>query len=295
MLIERAFGPGGINTMSKSTKSLNLNVTALILGFLFSFASQAQSTTHPNDFFKPTKTTVEELPVSASEYQEIIKVMNGNFHISCQPEDLNNAFATGSASPLAPNVNATGSLSPLDPFVDAAKDVNAIVDEGEKITDGLINIGQKIWSIIKAGQAVVNINIGPSANALPKDVKCWDELENWKIPNVFRNVVKIENIYGYTLSEFQFDLIYTHGGTFNGTGKYLTHVQIFPSNVYAFWMQELNASVEIASLVNMGTTANPIAGMQVDVSWQFKNFLNEIQQSTSLFVTADGKAQVLVQ
>ncbi len=264
--------------MSISLRSLNV-IVASTLTLFFAFGIQAQNLNN-NDFFKPVKSTVEELPVSASDYQEIIRVMNGNLHISCQESNLSNIFDTGNASPLAP-------------VVEIAEDVNKIVDEGNEIVDGLINIGQKIWTIIKAGQPVVNINIGPSANALPRGVTCWDELENWQVPSVFRGLAKIENVYGFSLAEFQFDVIFTHGGSFNGKGKYLTHVQVFPSNVYAFWMQELNASVEIPSLVNRGTTVNPIAGMQIDISWQFKNFLNEVQQSASVFVQADGKSHAL--
>lgn len=256
----------------------SLKAIIVTSGFLcVSFFAHAQTN---NDFFTPVKSSVQQLPVSPSEYQDILKVMNGNLHLSCQESNLSNIFDTGSASPLAP-------------YVETAKDLNEIVDEGNEIVDGLINIGQKIWAIIKAGRPVVNINIGPSANALPKGVKCWDELEKWQVPSVFRGLAQIENIYGFTLAEFQFDVIFTHGGSFNGKGQYLTHVQVFPSNVYAFWMQELNASVSIPSLVNRGTTANPIAGMQVDISWQFKNFLNEVQQSASVFVQGDGTSKSL--
>lgn len=253
----------------------------LFLSFsVFSYINAQAQTKYENDFFKVTDTKVQIIDMSDEEKQNISSLMNGNLYISCQDSNLGGIFDTTSASPLAP-------------YVETAKDLSEIVDEGNKIVDGLINIGQKLWAIVKAGRPVVNINIGPSANALPKGVTCWDELETWKTPTVFRAKASLENLYGFPLAEFQFDVIFTHGGSFNGKGQYLTHVQVFPSDVYAFWMQEFNASVEIASLVNVGTKANPIAGMQIDISWQLKNFLNEVQQSASVFVTGDGKAKPL--
>lgn len=232
-----------------------------------------------DDFFKVAKTKTEIIDISDAEYNNMLSFMS-NMHISCQDSNLGGIFDTRSSSPLAPTL-------------ETAKDLTKIVDEGNKIIDGLINIGSKIWAIVKAGKPVVNINIGPSANALPQGVKCWDELEYWQIPNVMRLKSTVENAFGFALAEFQFDVIFTYGGSFKGKGKYLTHVQVFPSDVYTFWMQELNASVEVASLVNRGTTAEPIAGMQIDVKWQFKNFLNEVQKSASIFVQGDGLVKQL--
>lgn len=253
----------------------------------FAFSSFAQVASMDDDFYRVTSTETEVVPVSPSEYQQIAKLMNGNMHISCQDDNSGSVFNTNSSSPLAPLKESVSDAK------DIAKDVTAIVDEGNKIVDGLINIGSKIWTIVKAGKPVVNLNIGPSANALPRGVTCWDELENWQIPNVTRVKTKLNNVYGYSLAEFQFDVIFTYGGSFNGAGKYLTHVQVFPSDVYAFWMQEFNASVEVASIINRGSKTNPIAGMQVDVLWQLTNFLNEVQQSASVFVDGTGASKVI--
>jgi hypothetical protein len=263
-----------VDSIGKSLKLSLISFTALTL---FSFPSQANNSI-TDDFFNIADTKTEIVDVSDAEYQNMLNRLMSNMHISCQDSNLGGIFDTGSASPLAP-------------AVEIAKDATEIVEEGNKIIDGLINIGSKIWAIVKAGKPVVNINIGPSANALPQGVKCWDELETWQVPNVMRLKSTATNAFGFSLAEFQFDVIFTYGGSLNGKGKYLTHVQVFPSDVYTFWMQELNASVNVASLVNMGTTDEPIAGMQVDVEWQFKNFLNEVRQSASVFVQGDGQVR----
>lgn len=263
----------------KNFKAASMKPYVFLLSFLLlGFRANAQNL--DEDFFRIADTHTEIVPVDAAEYQNILSLMNGNLHISCQDQNLANIFDSGLISPLAP-------------AVETVKDAKEIVDETNKIVDGLINIGSKIWAIVKAGKPVVNLNIGPSANALPTGVKCWDELEKWNVPSVYRVKTKMSNHFGFSLAEFQFDVIFTHGGSFNGKGQYLTHVQVFPSNVYAFWLQEFNASVEIPSLVNRGTKADPIAGMQIDVKWQLKNFVNEKQQSASVFVTGDGKAHPL--
>lgn len=233
-----------------------------------------------DDFFEVVESKTEVIQISDGERERMLKLM-GNMHMSCQDSNISGIFDTGS-------------VSPLTPFVETTKDANEIVKEGNEIVDGLINIGSKIWSIVKAGKPVVNINIGPSANALPRGVKCWDELIGWETPTVFRTKTSLTNPYGFALAEFQFDVIFTHGGSVNGVGKYLTHVQVFPSDVYTFWMQELNASVEVASITNASKVAgDPVAAMQVDVKWQMKNFLNEVNQTASIYVRADGYVKPL--
>lgn len=233
-----------------------------------------------DEFYTVTDSEIKIIDIPEAEYQELLSYMS-NMHLSCQDSNASSIFDSGLASPLTPLKETT-------------KDAKDIVKDGNEIVDGLINIGSKIWSIVKAGKPVVNINIGPSANALPKGVKCWDELIGWKKPTVFRASTTLKNMYGFALTEFQFDVIFTHSGSVNGVGKYLTHVQVFPSNVYTFWMQEFNASVEVASLTNASTKpGDPIAAMQLDIKWQMKNFINEVNQSASVYVRGDGLVEPL--
>lgn len=259
-------------------KYLKVIAFSCFLTSVTSFSYGNSFTDSQKEFYKITSTKTTVVDIDPIEMNSMMST--GNLHLACQDD-------------LASGIFDTTNSNILGPIKEEVKTAKEIVDETEKILDGLINIGEKIWNIVKAGQSVVNLNIGPSANALPRGIACWDELETWQKPKGLRIKNVFENAYGFNMVEFQFDVIFTYGGSLGGKGKYLTHVQVHPSDIYAFWGTELNASVEIPSLVNMGSTTDPIAGMQVDVKWQVKTFLNQVQQATSIFVTGDGDIKQL--
>lgn len=226
--------------------------------------------------------TIERAELSEVEVDEttLTNYALSNKHLACQDDSSGNLiFDKGAAV--------------LDPIKEEVKVAVEIVDEAGKVVDGIINIGKKIWEIIVSGQPVMNLNLENSANALPRGVSCWDELSNWKAPSVKSYSQSFKNYFGIEVIRFDFDVVYTHSGNLNGKGQYLTNVQVHPRNVYVGWGFGLDATVDIPSLVNLGSVDQPIAGMQVDVKWRASSPLAEFRQGISVFVQGDGQAKVL--
>jgi hypothetical protein len=166
--------------------------------------------------------------------------------------------------------------------------VDSIIDGlGDLTLDQVINLGQKAWQFILDNRPVVNAT-RVSANALPRGLKCWDELENWQRPRseVYRAVYK--NGFGMEVVTLEFRLLYTYGGQVKGVGRYLANTTVQYKTLNVFWGFTLDANVEIPQVINLGTSANPIGGMQVSVLWTVKG-LNHVQNSASFFVYGDGR------
>lgn len=233
---------------------------------------------HSKKFYSIEKAELMEVPVDESTLKSYAL---SNMHMSCQ-DDLagsNLIFDKGAAV--------------LDPIKEEVKVAVEIVDEAGKVVDGIINIGKKVWEIIVSGQPVMNLNLDNSANALPRGVRCWDQLSNWQVPAVRSYSQSFKNYFGIEVIRFDFDVVFTYGGDLDGKGNYLTNVQVHPRNVYVGWGFGLDASVDIPSLVNLGSVDQPVAGMQVDVKWQATSPLTTFKQGISVFVQGDGKSKIL--
>lgn len=249
---------------------------------VFSLQANANSmerfSKYAEQFYTIETTDLIEVQVDASTLQNY---QNSNKHLACQ-DDLGGS-----------NLVFDKGASVLGPIKEEVKVAVEIVDEAGKVVDGIINIGKKVWEIITAGQPVSNLNMEQSANALPRGVRCWDELSNWQAPSVKRYSQSFKNYFGVEVIRFDFDVVYTPGGQIEGKGRYLTNVQVHPRNVYVGWGFSLNAAVDIPSLVNLGTADQPIAGMQVDVTWEASSPLANFKQGISVFVQGDGPAKII--
>lgn len=161
------------------------------------------------------------------------------------------------------------------------------VDEADLILDKIINMGKKVWAIVEAGKPVVNMTTNV-ASAVPQGLSRWDQLGGWEIPKarVYRAVYK--NGYGASVVEFKYRVIYTYGGNVGGKGRYLTQVTVVPDTLNVAWGYTFNAEVTVPSVVNMGNSTDPMAGMELMVHWKVDTVMKHSESSTSYFVKGDG-------
>jgi len=159
----------------------------------------------------------------------------------------------------------------------------------EDATDigAIVRIGKEIWKVIEKNKPVVNASID-FANILPKANPNWMELENWKAPQSRVYHVQYKNLYNMTVVDYSYRVLFTSGGTFNGKGKYLSHVTILPANLNVLWGYRFNSEVKIANIVNQGTTESPVAGAEMQVTWSVNTPLVSSQSSSSYFMNGNG-------
>ncbi|MGE0764160.1 MAG: hypothetical protein AB7N80_12840 [Bdellovibrionales bacterium] len=152
--------------------------------------------------------------------------------------------------------------------------------------DPIIALGEKVWKLIDAGRPVVNFQ-APVAHALPNATTCWTELENWRPPASQTWEVNYKNGFDMNVVRFRFKVVYSAGGKWESKGAYLANVTVLPAALDVAWGYTVNAQTMVGRALNLGTKENPVAGLQLLVSWNVKTVVKDSTMSESIFVRAD--------
>jgi hypothetical protein len=179
-------------------------------------------------------------------------------------------------------------------MAEAKKNRNKGLGEIIMATKQLIALGKEIYKIIEAGKPVVSVNSTP-ISVLPKDEK-GDyvdamNLSNWQMPKVKKFRVAAKNYLGMTPVSFEFMMIFTPGGKWNGKGAYLTSTQIKPTTVDVSWGYSVDATFKVQSIINQGSVDSPVAGAVLMIDYTIKTVLKESRNSRTFFVNGLGQAQ----
>lgn len=165
-----------------------------------------------------------------------------------------------------------------------AEDISTL----DEVLTAIEKIGTRIWKLIEANRPVVSVE-SKVANALPRNVTCWMDLENWKVPKVYKYNVTYKNVFGAEVVNFTFRVIYTYGASYEGRGKYLSNVSVHPAELNVLWGYTFNSKVEVQRIVNIGTKQDPIAGMEMKLNWQISTPIKDSTNSKIFFITANGE------
>ncbi len=180
----------------------------------------------------------------------------------------------------------------LGPAIDLPKPKNPVSPDGNDpfvIIDQIINLGQKIWAIVEANKPVVNIQT-QYGTATPQGATHWSQLAGWRPPEGTIYGFTAKNAYGGKVVDVKYQVLRTCGGNYNGKGKYLTAVTIQPLTVDVLWGYKFNLSVEIpdSSVVNVGTTQDPVAAMQPVVKWTIATVIKSSDGRSAYYLQGDG-------
>jgi hypothetical protein len=153
----------------------------------------------------------------------------------------------------------------------------------------IINIAQKVWKIIEDNKPVVDVKT-QYATALPAGLTHWDSLSGWKAPKGTVYGFYAKNAYGMKVIDVEYQVLRTYGGSYNGKGRYLTAVTIEPLKVDVAWGYKFSLNVEIpdSSIVNVGTTADPVAAMMATVKWNIATTVKNSSGKSLYYMQGDG-------
>ena len=157
------------------------------------------------------------------------------------------------------------------------------------ILDAIINNGRKMWKIIVDNKPVVDVRT-QYATALPEGVKGWASMSGWQPPKGVICALTAKNVYGVTVLNVRYQVLRTYGGSYKGKGKYLTAVTVEPLLVEVAWGYKytMEASVPDTSIVNVGTTENPLAAMMAQLSWRIQTAVKDSQVKDLYLLQGDG-------
>ena len=160
------------------------------------------------------------------------------------------------------------------------------------VIDNIVNLAEKIFDIIAKNQPVVNIKVN-YANAVPFGYSHWTQMQGWSKPATKKYEFSMQNAYGGNVVKVVYQVHWVHSGNYQGKGKFLTGVTIEPLSVTTAWGYNVDLTAEVPDLTiaNVGTSADPIASMQVKLKWKVHTILKDIQQEAIYYVQGDGQME----
>lgn len=159
--------------------------------------------------------------------------------------------------------------------------------------DEIINVGAKVWSIIEAGRPISNQKM-ESANALPKGVEEWTDLQGWSAPISRVYSVQYENGFGITMVDLTFRVTFNYGGNYHGHGKYIANAAVqIESLRIGFGGIKFDVEVDVPSVFNQGSTQEPLAGMQLNIKRVADTIFSRNENTDSFFLNGLGLLQKL--
>ena len=166
------------------------------------------------------------------------------------------------------------------------------VGDAIHILDSIVNLGEKIWKIINDNKPVVNVKV-QYASALPEGIKSWVQMGGWQRPKGTIYELSAKNAYGSQVIKLRYQVLRTTGGSYKGTGKYLTAVTVEPLLIEAAWGYHfsLDANVPDSSIVNVGTTEAPVAAMSPQLGWVISTAIKESQGKSIYYIEGNGAFQ----
>lgn len=156
----------------------------------------------------------------------------------------------------------------------------------------IVVIGELVWEIIKQGEPVLNFE-SERMSVLPKQAQSSFDLSHWMPPRGDVYKVVYENMFGFEMISFSYRLVFTPGGQFNGTGLFLSNVAIEPMDVDVTWGYDLNAKFEAMDVVNLNSAEDPVAGLELKLTWSIESLVQKTLHQTSFFIQGDGYWQPL--
>lgn len=188
-------------------------------------------------------------------------------------------------SQLFENSKSADALLNTTPFGRALTIADVAVDK-------IINIGQKVWNVVEKGRPVQNYSRS-TGNALPARALRWDQLQNWSAPKAKVVGVIYKNIYGFEVVRFTYRIILLSGGDVQGIGRYIGYATVEPLEMTTAYMYNFDAKVSVEAVYNMGSSANPVAGMLLKVDWTVSTVLKKSNETRSYTLDGNGNISAL--
>jgi hypothetical protein len=183
----------------------------------------------------------------------------------------------------------SGSQDPRPTIGDRAETAGKVISAARD----MVALGEAIYELVKKGKPS-NVTEYAPISVVPRDPMTKEiadvfDLEGFSMP-VERNFVsKIKNGTGKEVVVFNYKVMYSYGGSYNGSGKYLTNVIIVPSSVRTSFGWEFNASMKLSGMMNHGSRANPIAGVMVTMKYQMNGWSTSFERNDTIHITGNGQ------
>jgi len=152
----------------------------------------------------------------------------------------------------------------------------------------IVGMGIKIWNLIVDNSVASNLSNDVS-HALPRGVSSPELLTGWKSAESDIVTTNFTDPIKMTPVSFQYKLLFSYDGKYKNKGHYLENVTLFPVNLRVLAPYNMQAQVEVLSALNVGSSANPVAALRVQLKMKVKDMILRGEQWKSTLFTVDGE------
>lgn len=161
------------------------------------------------------------------------------------------------------------------------------------VAKDMVALGEAIYELVKKGRPT-NVTEFAAISVVPKDKETKQhvdpfELEGFSMPVERNFTAKITNGLGKEVVKFDYAIVYSYGGSWNGSGKYLTNVMIVPKNIRTTFGWDFNATMKLSGIMNHGSKADPVAGAMVTVKYQMNSWTAAFERNDTVHLTGNGE------
>lgn len=156
-----------------------------------------------------------------------------------------------------------------------------------------VALGEAIYELVQKGKPKNQTEYAP-ISVVPKDPMTKEvvdifDLEGFSMPVEKNYIANISNKAGGQAVNFSYKVLYSYGGSYNGTGKYLTNVLILPGAVKTSYGWDFNATMKLSGMMNHGTRAEPVAGIMVTIKYQMNSWSAAYERNDTIHITGNGE------
>lgn len=180
---------------------------------------------------------------------------------------------------------------PTEPRRDYVEDTRKVIS----VAKDIIALGEAVYELVRKGKPSNTTEYAP-ISVVPKDPTTKEYidpfmLEGFSIPEEKSYSAVIKNGLGKEVVRFDYTLIYSYGGSYNGTGKYLTNVIIVPKSVKTTHGWDFTATMKLSGIMNHGTKDDPIAGVMVTMKYQMNSWSSAFERNDTIHISGRGEVK----
>ncbi len=163
------------------------------------------------------------------------------------------------------------------------------------VAKDFVALGESIYELVKKGRPT-NTTSYNAISVVPKDPMTKEaispfDLEGFSVPEERSFTAVVKNGFDQVVVKFEYQLVYSYGGSFEGKGKYLTGVMVVPKSVHTSFGWDFNATMKLDAIMNHGSKANPVAGALVTIKYQMNSWTSSFERNDTLHVTGAGQVK----
>jgi hypothetical protein len=163
------------------------------------------------------------------------------------------------------------------------------------VAKDFVALGESIYTLAKKGKPTnttqyVAISVVPTDPMTKEFISPFD-LEGFSVPEQRSFTAKVKNGNDSVVVQFDYQLVFSYGGSYDGKGKYLTGVMVIPKSIHTKFGWDFNATMKLDAIMNHGSKEDPIAGALVTIKYQMNSWTTSFERNDTIHLTGQGKVK----